>query len=130
MRLSSRHIVLFLAAALMLASCSGGKIIPKGKLTKIYVEMFLFDEWVRTQRGEMAKADTTLVYEPIFRKYGYTTEDYTRTVKKYLEEPEKFSKLFKKAQKICDDKLDRLEKKKEREALDAEAELEMQNEGK
>ena len=47
-----RHILLGLAAVLLLFSCSGkARIIPRGAMTSIYAEMFLADQcaavWTR-----------------------------------------------------------------------------------
>ncbi len=83
-------------AALVLAialSCSSGpKVIPRRDMRRIYEEMFLRDKWLSINKMYGA-ADTTLVYDPIFGKYGYTYEDYYHTVLKYLDAPDKFDKL-------------------------------------
>ena len=70
-------------AALVLAialSCSSGpKVIPRRDMRRISEEMFLRDKWLSINKMYGA-ADTTLVYDPIFGKYGYTYEDYYHTV--------------------------------------------------
>ncbi len=98
MKVSVRHIAAALALGLLLVSCSGKpRIIPRATLTDIYVDMFLADQWLRDHSSERSKADTTLFYDPIFAKYGYTFEDYDATIKEYLKDPEKFSKIFRSA---------------------------------
>ena len=54
-------------------------MIPRGKLSDIYVEMFLTDQWLRENPSVNRTADTLLVYEPIFKRHGYSTDDYLRS---------------------------------------------------
>ena len=78
----------------MAAACKGPRVIPKDTLTDIYVDMFLVDQMVRDENIPQVRMDTLLVYEPIFEKYGYDTDDYLYTVRKSLRDPERFSKVF------------------------------------
>ena len=98
MRIRAGHIVCALLLGFLLASCSGRpRIIPRAVLTDIYVDMFLADQWLKDNSGERKRADTSLFYDPIFARYGYTFEDYDASVKHYLEDPEKFSRVFRDA---------------------------------
>ena len=97
----------------MLLACivSCGKkarIIPEAKLSQIYAEMFMADEWLREHPAAHKTADTTLFYEPIFTKFGYTTADYIVTVDKYMYKPEEFVKVFEKTKQILDRKAQEL----------------------
>jgi len=85
------HIVLVLLAA---ASCRGPRVIPKDTLTDIYVDMFMADQQVREENIPRPQMDTTLVYEAVFNKYGYDTDDYLHSVREYLKDPERFAKVF------------------------------------
>jgi hypothetical protein len=85
------HIVLVLLVA---AACQGPRVIPKDTLTDIFVDMFLADQMVRDKDIPQARMDTLLVYEAVFEKYGYDTDDYLYTVRKSLRDPERFSKVF------------------------------------
>jgi hypothetical protein len=38
--------------------------------------------------------DTLLVYEAVFEKYGYDTDDYMHSLRYYLKDPERFAKVF------------------------------------
>jgi len=38
--------------------------------------------------------DTMLLYEAVFEKYGYDTDDYLYSVQHYLKDPERFAKVF------------------------------------
>ena len=108
MRLRRAHIVVLLAVLAMLCGCGRrSRVIPADKLTRIYQDMFLADQWVRDNPDGRKIADTTLFFDQIFRRYGYTFEDYDRTVHYYLDRPEAYSKLLNRAS-------DRLRKEGER----------------
>lgn len=92
---------------LFLTSCEEGgpRTIPRDTLSQIYAEMLLTDQWITHTSGIKAIADTSKVYEPILRKYGYTLEDYQHTVNEYLEQPNRFAKIFEKTEEILDKQL-------------------------
>lgn len=101
----AKYIVVALAALLLLASCaskSEHKIISKKDFAKIYAEMFICDQWINVNHRYTKIADTTLVYEPIFEKYGYTTDDYLASVDYYLYDPTRFNKIIIKAVDILE----------------------------
>ena len=85
------HIVLVLLAV---ASCRGPRVIPKDTLTDIYVDRCMADQQVREENIPRSQMDTTLVYEAVFNKYGYDTDDYLFSVREYLKDPERFAKVF------------------------------------
>ena len=85
------HIVL---AVVAVAACQGPRVIPKDTLTDIYTDMFLADQMVREDNIPRVQMDSMLLYEAVFEKYGYDTDDYLRTVRQYLKDPERFSKVF------------------------------------
>lgn len=85
------HIVLVLVAV---AACQNPRIIPKDTLTDIYEDMFLADQLVRERNLPQPQMDTLLVYEAVFNKYGYNTDDYMNSVRYYLKDPERFAKVF------------------------------------
>ena len=91
-----RHIFIILTAALLcLSSCREKEsIIPKDIMSQIYYDIYMTDEAVDVNYGLRRMADTMRIYEPIFNKYGYTTEDYNRSVNFYLERPDKFEDVF------------------------------------
>lgn len=90
----SRHIILWVALALALAACRGPRVIPRDTLTDIYCDLFLTDQRVREDATLRSQADSMLVYEPVFNKYGYNTDDYLYTVKTNLKDPERFAKVM------------------------------------
>lgn len=112
--------ILLASIACLCLSVSCGKdeaeVIPRGKLAKIYAEMLVTDQWIITTSGVRMIADTSLVYEPILERYGYTTEDYMKSVDEYMKDPERFSRILRTTGEILDDRLVELRK--------AESELE------
>lgn len=96
MRPASAHILpVLLALSCLLAGCAHhGRVIPEEKMARIYRDMFLSDQWVRDVPGARVKADTTLFFDPIFKRYGYSFEDYDRSIHYYLDHPEKYSKIL------------------------------------
>ena len=89
---------LVLPLLLVLLACAGGcgrraRLIPERKLVRIYSDIFLVDQWFRDNPEKRMTGDTTLVFDPIFRRYGYTFEDYDRSVHYYLDRPDKFNKI-------------------------------------
>lgn len=91
--------VVVLPLLLALLVCAGGcgrraRLIPEGKLVRIYSDIFLADQWFRDNPQKRMAGDTSQVFDPIFRRYGYTFEDYDRSVHYYLDHPDKYNKLM------------------------------------
>ncbi|MCF0175635.1 MAG: DUF4296 domain-containing protein [Bacteroidales bacterium] len=107
------YILVPLLLLVALASCSRHDIIPRRKLSKIYVEMFLRDQWITNRAEQRMRADTTLVYEPVFEKYGYTKNDYLRTQEAYMKDPKRFAKILRKSEEMLDKEVTVLKKLKE-----------------
>lgn len=103
----SRHIYIALVATVLLVSCSKdeAEVIPRSKLAKIYAEMLMTDQWITSTSGVRKIADTSLVYEPILEKYGYSTVDYCKTVEVYMDDPERFSRVLRTSAEILDKQL-------------------------
>lgn len=98
MRRFSGIVVAAVAAAIVFAGCSrNGKVIPADQLSDIYADIFMADRWAGKDYYTRRSADTSLLYEPIFNRYGYTVRDYRASVHHYLEKPDKYSKIVKRA---------------------------------
>lgn len=107
-------------ALLSLNSCREEGIIDEEDMAQIYAEMLLTDQWINTTPGVRMIADTSLVYEPILKKYGYTSADYRKSVDYYLNDPRTYADIMKETIKILDAKLVGLnQRKKEQEAARA-----------
>ena len=108
MRNSLKYIILIMALVLVFVpSCKkdGSKVIPRSKLAKIYAEMLVTDQWIISTPKVRNIADTSLVYDPILEKYGYTPEDYQRSVMYYLNDPERFSRILRTSGELIDKEL-------------------------
>lgn len=109
-----KHIFPAIIALILFSSCSSreGKVIPRGELAEIYAEMLLSDQWIATRPELRKNADTSLVYEPVLNKYGYTTQDYVLTIDKYMDDPERYSRILRTTVEIFDRQLKELEARK------------------
>ena len=85
------HIVLLL---LVVAACRGPRVIPRAKMVDIYCDMFMADQQVKDNNTPRNAMDSLLVYEAVFEKYGYDTDDYMHSLRYYLKDPERFAKVF------------------------------------
>ena len=80
----------------IISSCAkeDTEVIPRKKMARIYAEMLMTDQWVTSVPGIRMIADTSLVYEPILEKYGYDSDDYRRSIEAYMDDPERFARIF------------------------------------
>ena len=89
------NMALAILALALWVSCNGGpRCIPRDKMVGIYCELFLQDQAIHLNRSISDRADTVLVYEGIFRKHGYNTDDYLYSVEYYLRDPERMAKIM------------------------------------
>lgn len=101
------------ALLIVLSSVSCGKkdkVIPRGKMAEIYADMFVMDQWVVSDMNTRREADTTLVYEPVFRKYGYTSDDYRESMAYYIQDPDRYARILRKTAVILEERLEELKK--------------------
>ena len=94
MRHAPAHLLVLLAAAVCLAACGRGRVIPEHKMTQIFMEMFLADTWLRDNPEARKVADTTLFFDPIFRRHGYPFKAYDLSIHYYLDRPDRFGKIL------------------------------------
>ena len=106
--------MLMTAVFLLAVSCGRkeDKVIPRSKLAEIYAEMMLVDQWIMNNPGNRHIADTSLVYEPVLERYGYTSADYRKSVDVYMNDPERFSRILRTTAEILGEKLSALEDQK------------------
>lgn len=83
----------------ILCSC-GPRVIPQKKFARILEDMFLSDIWLKQNSEFTGQADTSLFYDAVLAKYGYTFEDFDTTVKYYCEHTEEYVKVIEKAKEI------------------------------
>lgn len=108
------HIFAIVALLLSLVGCSreNGNIISRGEMAEIYAEMLVLDQWINENPHLRHQADTSLVYEPIFARYGYTTEDYRASVAYYMKDPERYSRILRETAEILEEQLVELREQK------------------
>ena len=80
------------------------------------------DQWINDNPDIHDLTDTSLIYEPILMKYGFTSEDYRYSVDVYLDDPERFSRILRSTSEYLDERYYQL--KKQKEMMDAETEKE------
>ncbi len=73
------------------------KIIPRDTMVDIYADLFIADQWLKDQSEEFVAADTLRFYEPIFRRYGYTTLDFRNSANHYLRDSRRFARILQRA---------------------------------
>lgn len=75
-----RRLIYGMLGVLMLsaAACSRDTIIPDQTLADIFHDAFLTNAYVGEQRS--LEVDSLRIYEPVFERYGYTTEDVMNTI--------------------------------------------------
>jgi hypothetical protein len=64
-------------AAFALGACAGPKIIPDKELAQIFHDIYLVNGYVGQR---YINTDSMNLYEPVFRSYGYTSEDVQYTI--------------------------------------------------
>ena len=74
-----RIVRIFLCMFLLVlaGACARHKIIPDDTLAQIFHDAFLTNAYIGS---EGVKTDSLRIYEPIFARYGYTTEDVQYTI--------------------------------------------------
>lgn len=73
-----------------------GRVIPRNKMARIYAEMLITDQWINDNWAYNRSADTSFVYRPILRKYGYDEKDWRKSVAKYIKDPDRYSRILRK----------------------------------
>ena len=111
MKRTCLHIFLGILLAGLLSSCKKGEeIIPRADMSHIYADILVADAWLNMAEPEArSMADTTAFYEPIFKKYGYTTSDYLASVEYYLNDPGRFARILRKSNQILESEVSALQ---------------------
>jgi len=83
MRESVKIVLAVAASALLQWSCQGTRVIPDDKLKQITKEVFLSNAYAGSHRN--LRMDSLDIYTPIFRKYGYTVNDFSYTLSSFAK---------------------------------------------
>lgn len=112
-----KKILFGIVVTFVILSCSSrgaGKVIPRKVFAEIYADMFVADQWSNSSTRILKRTiDSTVIYEPIFRKYGYTADDYIASVDHYLYDPVRYERILQNALEIIIARQDELEKVRE-----------------
>ena len=112
--------VLVITLAVFSSCRKGGRIIPRDRMSKMYAEMLLTDQWISTHYDMRRHADTTFVYGPVLEKYGYTAEDWRASVAEYLHDPQRYARMLHRTVEILEKRVDELEALNRKDAAAAE----------
>ena len=107
-------IALFLLLGILSSCRREGRIIPRSRMTEIYVEMFVADQRIASSPEIRRTADTSWVYEPIFEKYGYNSDDYRASVAHYMKDPDRYARILRESGAMIERHLKELRKEKKR----------------
>jgi len=78
----------------LLLVCSCKAPITRDQIVEIMVEMYLFEQTMSDHPQFNPIADTTLVYDAILQKHGYSVKDYHRSLTYHLQKPDKLKKVI------------------------------------
>ena len=106
-------ICIFISVMTLFVSCGPRGVISRGDLSKIYADMFVRDQWIKENSDYRTEADTCLVYESIFEKYGYSSEEYNKSIAYYMKDPDRFARILRKTNQILDKRIKELRRQKE-----------------
>lgn len=101
--------ICFCAALLVLQGCAKEGIIGERDMARIISGMYLADQYIEKSPQLMAQSDSMMVYPAIVAKYGYTMDDYNRSIEYYLQEGEELQKIHKSAREILQRRADEIE---------------------
>ncbi|MCK9627912.1 MAG: DUF4296 domain-containing protein [Bacteroidales bacterium] len=87
-------------------SCSKKDIIPRSELPQILADIYMADRSVMNDPLKMSKTDSILIYEPVLKKHGYSTNDLINTFNYYLPTPLKLKSSFMSARVILERRLE------------------------
>jgi Domain of unknown function (DUF4296) len=92
---------IFLVILILTQSCKSNKdVIGEEEFSVILSEMYLADQFIESHQQFRAQADTMQVYSAIFKKYGYTSAEYEKSVQYYLQRGDLYKTVNQKAREI------------------------------
>lgn len=94
-----RYQAILIAVVLILTGCARKDVIPARKMSNILHDMYVLDAQISQVRKYRPIADTTSVYGALLAEYGYTQEDFSKSLDYYLNNPVKFKEVFAAAHK-------------------------------
>ena len=96
-------LVVALAALLCTWSCRKRGILSKDDVSSIMFEMFVADEYAKKYPQVNKAADSLLLYQHIFDRYGCSLEDYRNSIRYYIQDEKAYTYILKRAVQIAKD---------------------------
>ena len=97
--------------------CGKMGIISKGTMSDIVAEMYLADQFIEHTPDMRGQTDSLAVYPAVIERNGHTVEEYSASVRYYLQRDDEYNKILKRAMisleehsKVVEVELRRLEK--------------------
>lgn len=79
------RIIILAALLIVAAGCTPRGIISKKKMSRIYYDMYMMDQYAQATPEYKRIADTCALYKFILADYGCTAEQFTSSVDYYLD---------------------------------------------
>lgn len=92
-----------LTALLCTGSCRKKGILPKDDVSSIMYEMFVADEYAKKYTQVSKAADSLLLYQHIFDRYGCSLDDYRNSIRYYIADEKAYTYILKRAVQIAKD---------------------------
>lgn len=87
------NIISFIAV-LLCCSCRREVIIPKDKMSEIIAQLYMADQYISVYHKFSAQRDSSRLFASIIDEYGYTAEDYRRSISYYLERKDSYKSII------------------------------------
>ncbi len=93
----------------LLSSCSKGeKRIPEKDMARIIGELYLADKYIDGIPEYRAQMDSIILYEAVTARHGYTYEEYSNSVKYYLQQGDALKKIYTLAKDMLNERKDEI----------------------
>ncbi len=113
--LTSIKIVCITVCAALLQGCSEEGIIPRKEMVSIVKEMYLADQYIERTPDIQAQTDSLTVYPAILALYGYTVDDYSNSLRHYLQKDDSYNRILLQAQRELERTVEELDDRIRRE---------------
>lgn len=83
-------------------------------MAKIYAELFIADQRINQDKDAKKVADTSFVYAPVLKKYGYTVADYRASMAYYIKDPDRYARILRNTASMIEKDIKAFKKEKTR----------------
>ena len=92
-----------LIAVILASGCRKKGILSKNDVADIMYSMFVVDEYAKKYPNVNKAADSLLLYQHIFDKYGCSLEDYRNSIRYYIADEKAYTYILKRAVQTAKD---------------------------